>query len=138
MSQTTSRLRQALVASAASLGTMLFATGLRAQDAAPNAAQVTAGEALFNGTQLGACWACHGKSGKGSANAPKLADAKREWLDSDGSLEAIKGTITTGVPKPKKFPGAMPPMGGGKYTPEQIDQLANYVYSISHAGAKKK
>jgi mono/diheme cytochrome c family protein len=138
MSQTNSRRVHALTAAAASLGAMLFATALRAQDAAPDAAKVTAGEALFNGTQLGACWACHGKAGKGTSNAPKLADAKRAWLDSDGSLEAIKGTITTGVAKPKKFPGAMPPMGGGKYTPEQVDQLAAYVYSLSHAGAKKK
>jgi mono/diheme cytochrome c family protein len=138
MSQTNSRRAHALTAAAACIGAMLFATTLRAQDAAPDAAKVKAGEALFNGTQLGACWACHGKAGKGSANAPKLADPKRTWLDSDGSLENIKATINTGVPKPKKFPGAMPPMGGGKYTAEQVDELANYVYSLSHAGAKKK
>jgi mono/diheme cytochrome c family protein len=136
MSQTKSPRRNGLVASAACLGMAFFAPGLRAQDAAPDVAQISAGEALFNGTQMGACWACHGKSGKGSTNAPKLADPKRAWLDADGSVASIKAVIQNGVQKPKKFPGAMPPMGGGKYSDEQLDQLTAYVYSISQA--KKK
>jgi cbb3-type cytochrome c oxidase subunit III len=115
----------------------LLVGSVRAQETATDPAKVAAGEKLFNGTQMGACWACHGKGGKGTSTAPNLTD--QTWLDADGTLESIKQTITTGVPKPKKHPGAMPPMGGAKLSPDEIDALAQYVYSLSHgAGAAKK
>ena len=115
---------------AAAVGLIVFAKSARAQDAA----QIAIGDSLFNGRQLGACWACHGKKGAGTSNAPKLSD--KEWLNTDGSVDGIKGIITNGVPKPKKMKAPMPPMGGGKLTPEQIDALAQYVHSLG-AGGKK-
>src|SRR3954469_4062348 len=85
----------------AAIFTMILSVGAaQAQDAQPSPEQVTKGEALFNGKQQGACWACHGNNGKGTSNAPKLADD--QWLDTDGTLSGIKGIITNGVPKPKK------------------------------------
>jgi mono/diheme cytochrome c family protein len=112
----------------------LLVGSVRAQEA--DAAKVAAGEKLFNGSQMGACWACHGKGGKGTSTAPNLTDS--QWLDADGTLESIKGIITTGVPKPKKHPGAMPAMGGAKLSADEVDALANYVYSLSHKGGGKK
>ena len=113
----------------------LLVGSARAQDAAPDPAKVAAGEKLFNGTQMGACWACHGKGGKGTSTAPNLTD--NTWLDAEGgTMDAIKGVITAGVPKPKKHPGAMPPMGGAKLSPEDVDALTAYVYSLSHKGKK--
>ena len=110
------------------LGATLLVGSARAQDAAA----LQAGDTLFNGNRLGACWACHGKQGKGTSTAPNLTDAT--WLDTDGTLAGIKGIITNGVPKPKKSKVPMPAMGGAKLTPEQIDQIAAYVVSI---GKKK-
>lgn len=109
-------------------GALLVSAPLHAQQ--PTAAQIAEGDSLFNTHRVGACWACHGRAGKGTDVAPKLADNPK-WLNIDGSLDAIKGIVTNGVPKPKKHSGAMPPMGGAQLTPEQIDALAAYVYSLS-------
>jgi len=111
-------------------GLVFLAASLHAQGAQPTAAQIAEGDSLFNGHRVGACWACHGQKGKGTDVAPKLADNPK-WINIDGSLDAIKGIVTNGVPKPKKHPGAMPPLGGGQLTPAQIDALAAYVYSLS-------
>jgi cbb3-type cytochrome c oxidase subunit III len=113
----------------------LLVGSARAQGTQMDPAKVAAGEKLFNGTQMGACWACHGKGGKGTSTAPNLTDT--QWLDADGSFESIKTTITNGVPKPKKHPGAMPAMGGAKLSADEIDALASYVYSLSHKAGKK-
>lgn len=88
---------------------------------------VDQGQQLFNG---GVCTACHGSGGVGGALAPALNDA--EWLNISGDYPEIVTTITTGVPSPKQFPGAMPPKGGGSFTDEQVRQLAAYVYALSH------
>jgi mono/diheme cytochrome c family protein len=109
-------------------GALFASAALHAQ--APTAAQIAEGDSLFNTHRVGACWACHGHGGKGTDVAPKLADNPK-WLNIDGSLDAIKGIVTNGVPHPKKHSGAMPPMGGAQLTPEQIDALAAYVYSLS-------
>ena len=110
---------------------ILVASPLRAQG---TAAQIALGDSLFNGRQFGACWSCHGKQAKGTSTAPTLV--KKEWLNIDGSMEAIKGVIHNGIPKPKKAKVPMPAMGGAKLTDEQIDGLAAYVYSLNHPGGK--
>jgi mono/diheme cytochrome c family protein len=116
------------VALAGFLGATLLVGSARAQDAA----KLAMGDTLFNGNRLGACWACHGKQAKGTSTAPNLTDAT--WLNTDGTLDGIKGIITNGVPKPKKSKVPMPAMGGAKLTPEQIDAIAAYVVSM---GKKK-
>jgi len=85
------------------------------------------GRKIFEGK--GNCWTCHGKDAKGTVLAPDLTDAA--WLNIDGSLNAITRTITTGVPKPKQFPGLMPAMGGASLKPAEIDSVAAYVHSLS-------
>jgi mono/diheme cytochrome c family protein len=110
------------------VGAILVVPSLQAQG--PTPAQLTQGDSLFNGHRMGACWSCHGENGKGTNIAPKLA-GNPKWINIDGSLDAIRGVITHGIPKPKKHPGAMPPMGGAQLTPDQIDALAAYVYSLS-------
>jgi mono/diheme cytochrome c family protein len=78
------------------------------------------------------CTACHGAGGAGSPAGPQLSDAT--WLNITGSYDEIVSTITTGVPTPRQFPGMMPPLGGGNFTPEQVRSLAAYVFALSHQG----
>ena len=79
------------------------------------------------------CTACHGPGGSGSAAGPVLAD--QEWLNISGSYDEIVAIITSGVPNPAQFPAPMPPLGGGSFTPEQVRELAAYVFALSHAPA---
>jgi len=116
--------RLLLPAACAFVLSVMAAPEAQAQDAK----MIATGDSLFNGNFVGACWACHGKQGKGTSNGPKLSD--KEWLNGDGSVEFIKGVVTSGVPKPKKAKTPMPPMGGAKLTPEQVDALAAYVKSL--------
>jgi len=88
---------------------------------------VAVGEQIFGGA--GVCFACHGAGGAGGPLAPALNDT--EWLNIDGSYDAIVQTVTTGVPQPKQFSAPMPPRGGAPLTDEQVRQVAAYVYSIS-------
>jgi glucose/arabinose dehydrogenase/cytochrome c551/c552 len=93
-----------------------------------SAAQVAAGDALFHNST---CAGCHGPDGKGGPIGPSLASGKWEW--GDGSVAAIRKTIAAGVPTPKHFSGAMPPMGGADLKPTDMDALAAYVWTLSHA-----
>jgi mono/diheme cytochrome c family protein len=93
------------------------------------ATMVAEGKTLF---ETGVCQTCHGPTGSGSPLAPNLRDA--EWINTDGSYDGIMGIIRQGVPTPKQFPAAMPVMGGGQFTDEQIRALAAFVYSIGHGG----
>ena len=94
--------------------------------------QVAMGDKIFHGKMAGgACFSCHGQDAKGTTLAPDLTD--KQWLDATGGTqESIVQTIKTGVAKPKKFPGAMPPMGGAKLSDDQVQAVAAYVYSLSH------
>jgi mono/diheme cytochrome c family protein len=95
------------------------------------ATDVALGDRVFHGQAGGGtCFACHGPDAKGTPLAPNLTD--REWLDSDGSLGGIAATIKNGVPKPKKFQAAMPPMGGARLSDEQVNAVAAYIHSLSH------
>ncbi len=92
---------------------------------------VALGSRIFHGEVAGAaCAGCHGSSGQGSPVGPNLKS--RKWLWGDGSYEAIKKTITAGVPDPKEYRSPMPPMGGTQLTPDQINAVAAYVWSLSH------
>lgn len=115
----------------------IAAVPAQAQQAAePTAEQIALGEQIFQGKVAGGtCWGCHAKNGKGTGNAPDLTD--KTWLSADGTLESIEGVVTGGVPKPKKFKVAMPPMGGGKLTPDEVKAVAAYVYSLSKKGKGK-
>lgn len=78
------------------------------------------------------CSACHGAGGVGTPAAPALTDA--EWINISGSYDDIVAVIHSGVPSPKQFPGAMPPLGGGNFNDEQVRAIAAYVFALSHQG----
>lgn len=92
-------------------------------------AEVNAGDRIFH-TQ--ACIGCHGTDAKGTPLGPDLTSGK--WIWSDGSLAAITSTIRKGVPMPKQYRGAMPPMGGAQLTDRQLNEVAAYVWAIGHQG----
>jgi mono/diheme cytochrome c family protein len=88
------------------------------------------GERIYTGKVGGAlCASCHGHDGRGvPALGPDLTD--RQWLHGDGSLEFLRTIISTGVAKPRKSGVPMPPYGGVPLTPEQLEALATYVYTL--------
>jgi len=95
-------------------------------------AMLALGDSVFHGQVGGAaCFGCHGPQGKGMPRlAPDLTAGK--WLHSDGSFDAIMKTIEQGVAQPKEAAGPMPPMGGGKLNPAQLQAVTAWVYSLSH------
>ena len=94
------------------------------------AEMVAAGDAQWKAGAI--CTACHGPDANGTTLAPNLRDS--EWLNSDGSYPNIVKTIKEGVAQPKQFTGVMPPMGGAALSDAQVNELAAYIYSISHGG----
>ena len=77
------------------------------------------------------CAACHGAAGVGTAAGPALNDGA--WLHISGSFDELVSVITTGVPTPIEFAAPMPPMGGGSFSPEEVRQLAAYVFALNQA-----
>ena len=92
--------------------------------AGATAEMVTQGQQTFGTT----CAACHGPDARGTQLAPNLTDA--EWINVDGTYDAIVGLVKTGVPQPKQAPGPMPPMGGAQLTEDQVKAVAAYVWSL--------
>jgi len=88
---------------------------------------VQMGRALFHGQ--GGCYHCHGKNGSGSFFAPALNDERRIHLQT-ASYDEILNRIRSGVPEPKRYPVAMPPMGGAPLTDNDARAVAAYVFSI--------
>jgi mono/diheme cytochrome c family protein len=80
------------------------------------------------------CGGCHGDDAKGTPLGPDLTSSK--WLWGDGSLPSIKRIITEGVPQPKNYRSAMPPMGGAQLSSSEVDAVAAYVWAISHRDRK--
>jgi cytochrome c oxidase cbb3-type subunit 3 len=75
--------------------------------------------------KFAACAACHGPDGKGNQalGAPNLTD--KVWLHGWGEA-AITSMINTGKTN------VMPPQGP-RFTPEQVNVLTAYVWSLSHS-----
>ena len=76
------------------------------------------GERLF----LNNCSQCHGSDARGSKGFPNLTDG--DWLYG-GTTDAIKTTITNGRN------GVMPPMGAALGGGDAVEQVAQYVLSLS-------
>lgn len=70
------------------------------------------------------CVQCHGSDAKGSVGFPNLVD--KDWLGV-GSGEYIMTTILNGRQ------AVMPPMGAALGTPADVENVANYVLSLSGA-----
>jgi mono/diheme cytochrome c family protein len=95
------------------------------------AEMVAAGQQIFGGK--GMCLTCHGPTATGTPLAPNLTDA--EWLNISGNYDEIQTVVRNGVPTPKQHPSPMPPMGGAQLSDQEIQQVAAYVYSVSHQGS---
>ena len=96
----------------------------RAQDIPTVAADAQArdmGERLY----LTYCVQCHGSDARGSRGFPNLTD--RDWLWG-GEPEQIQATIQNGRT------GAMPPMAAAVGSSDDVQNLANYVLSLSGSG----
>ena len=94
---------------------------------------VTLGDRIYHGATTATCTGCHGADGTGTPLGPNLT--KNEWLWSDGSYPGIAKTIAGGVPQPKQYRAAMPPMGGSELTKDQVSAVAAYVWALSHPSA---
>jgi len=92
------------------------------------AAQVAAGDRVYHAQS---CAGCHGSDAKGTPLAPDLTSGT--WLWGDGGLASIHDTIAKGVPEPKKYRSAMPPMGGASLSAQDLDALSAYVWAVGHA-----
>jgi glucose/arabinose dehydrogenase len=93
--------------------------------------EVALGARIYSGEVASApCAGCHGTDGKGSPLGPDLTSGK--WLWGDGSVTAIKHTITVGVPQPKNYGSPMPPMGGAQLSPSELSAVADYVWALGH------
>ncbi len=95
---------------------------------AADPAAVERGRAQF---KTAGCWDCHGPDGGGdtSIGAPNLTD--KIWLYGDGSIDAIKTTITYGRH------GEMPAFTG-RITPFQVRSVSVYIASLSQASQPEK
>jgi mono/diheme cytochrome c family protein len=92
------------------------------------------GDSIFHGQAAGGtCFTCHGVDANGTVLAPPLLVPKK-WLTGDGTYAFIQERVTKGMPTPTPpYSAAMPPMGGAHLTPAQIQAVAAYVYSLTHA-----
>lgn len=89
-----------------------------------------AGDMLYHGKAR--CFTCHGDRGTGTDRlGPSLADSA--WLDIDGSVAAIRDAIANGIATPHSFSIAMPAYSGA-LTPAEMEQIAKYVFVLSHPG----
>lgn len=89
---------------------------------------IAGGAALFGDN----CAACHGRGAQGGIGYPNLNDD--DWLWG-GTLDQIHTTINYGIRtgNPKAHDTAMPRFGlDGVLDPAQINDVANYVRSLSH------
>ena len=74
------------------------------------------------------CFACHDQDAKGTQLAPNLTDA--EWINIDGTYDAIINVVKTGVATPKNAPAPMPAMGGASLDDAGVRAVAAYVWSL--------
>jgi mono/diheme cytochrome c family protein len=92
--------------------------------------QVDKGKAVFTGA--GNCYACHGQNAQGMLG-PTTNLVNHQWLHSDGSYPGIVAYIKKGVTKEESKSGIpMPARGGSNINDDQVNQVAAYVWSLSH------
>jgi cytochrome c oxidase cbb3-type subunit III len=77
------------------------------------------------------CAPCHGANGQGSKGYPNLTADRWLW---GGSLDQISATIAHGARSgdSEGHQGDMPAWGSQGLNAQQIADVANYVYSLSH------
>lgn len=91
-------------------------------------AMVRRGEQVF--LSVGGCALCHGSDATGLLG-PDLTDDV--WLDAKGSYSTIRQIITQGISETVATGGVeMPPRGGSDISDAEIQQVAAYVWFLSH------
>ncbi len=97
--------------------------------------QLSLGERIFEGDASGGtCAGCHGADARGTSVGPDLTSGHFLW--GDGSPGSLRHIITQGVPHPKRYTGAMPPEGGAELSSQDVADVADYVWALSHVGKK--
>ncbi|HXI20040.1 MAG TPA: cytochrome c, partial [Gemmatimonadales bacterium] len=90
---------------------------------------VARGKALFHGA--GACSSCHGLAGVGSDSGPPLAEGV--WLHGPDSYAGIRARVVHGIPRAYSTRGiAMPMRGWNPLSDREVDDVAAYVWVLSH------
>jgi cytochrome c oxidase cbb3-type subunit 3 len=97
-------------------------TAKKTEELAGDAAAMAVGERLF----MNNCAQCHGSDARGSKGFPNLTD--HDWLHG-GEPDVIKTTILNGRN------GVMPPMGAALGSEKEVDNVAQYVLSLSGSTA---
>ena len=125
--------RKTTVGSPGATATPAPANRAPAMPAGVTAATITEGKTLFE-AQTSNCGRCHGLDAKGGQRGPNLSDST--WVQIDGSYPEIARIINEGVPAAKikgqyQFP--MRPKGGSALTDAQVNSVAAYLWSLSHA-----
>jgi glucose/arabinose dehydrogenase/cytochrome c5 len=92
-------------------------------------AQVAEGARVYSAST---CTGCHGGDARGTPLGPDLGSGK--WLWGDGSLAALETTIEKGVPTPRQYRSAMPPLGGAQLSQADVDAVTAYVWAVGHVG----
>ena len=92
--------------------------GKSAAELAKDPKAMAIGDRLFQNN----CATCHGADARGNKGFPNLTD--KDWLWG-GSPEQIEQTIAKGRT------GVMPPMAAAVGTPQDVQNVANYVLSLS-------
>lgn len=95
-----------------------------------DAAAAQRGFHLFNGSEKGVCWDCHGQDAQGdpAIGAPNLTD--KIWLSGDGSQQSIHDSIAFGL-------AGHCPAWITRLPPATIRALAVYVHSHRPQGTDR-
>jgi mono/diheme cytochrome c family protein len=89
---------------------------------------VEQGRGIFH--SRGRCFQCHGKNGTGTFFAPALKGERHIHLQT-ASYQEIMDLIRSGVPRPKRYLTAMPPLGGASLTNNEVRAVAAYVFTLA-------
>ena len=115
------------------LGLAATAAPARAQGLPAGVTKDAIDKGMASFTGAGNCYACHGQNAQGMLG-PTTNLVDHQFLHSDGSYPAIAAYIKKGITKEESKSGIpMPPRGGSAITDDQVNQVAAYVWSISHA-----
>lgn len=88
------------------------------------------GDSVYHGK--GGCYTCHGPDGMGMPNSGSAISLGLNFIPV--TPQAIDSLVTAGIPEPiTRTSIAMPPRGlGQNLSPEEIKQVASYVWAIAH------
>lgn len=129
-------IRSSLAAGATALLVLLNPVTGHAQGAEPQPAPdsvIARGARVYRGSA--SCVACHGPTGRGTADGPSLADGI--WIKGRGTYQELIQQVVHGAPRRESATGKpMPMRGWAGATDDEIRAVAAYVWSLSRAPVK--